>query len=1139
MPPFSAEVLLERCQNMNQIELQGKSIEALKSFNNTIVTSRLYPPEAPQVATAVDRGYKNIKQYLRLHGNLTFSMRNGELCLSGQVLDQEVLDLFPNLVVYRQLGLLGLLNLVIRSEMDRFAFGQLLAVFNASVEKIKKEGGGLEYITSLGLASYFPEALESRDEGGQMVGHQGEPQTKKLLNIRPEIVACLFGKDKRQVVENELRQKMAAPESAIDVLAASVAYILRDIQKIKKIVASEKFPRMLERAERRIEREHQLEVARGMAKVLVEQLQAPALCVLSVQEYPEGFGSKVYTEFITLLPTEKLAGIMVLLREQLAKAERLGGVSAPQVQFFGKALKKLISSEKGKHVLSTEKAKHLIHEGERERKKRRLEAGITGLLQGNINLLKSEELVLYLPAAVSQLLQKPEGDEASLIIGGMIEYLRHGDEGKRDSLLKSMAAIGESLMATSQWQYVDLLLRPLMEEVRNGTVGDELVENIVMFLQQVMQKSWHDEENDRGDRILSLFHQIRSGQIPLPASVRNIVAKVQDRGIRRASLPKLLEQCLATPKDETLSYRLILQGPVALRFLVESLINTNDATHRLKIIDLLTYSPHFLPSVVHERLKEHMPWYGKRNLIKLLGETGSEEDADALLPYLRHDDFRVQRETFLSLYKIGGNNRKQLLVKALDYSSDPIKLQIVMALGNFCDSDVAPRLVELLLGHESFIGETRNDLMLQLLDTLGRCPCNAAQKGLTAFLQTRGQRQTKKIPETIWAAAEKALKFVHNELQETRKKHIQASKLRKNALKQAAKIKKTGVAQRAITGLPQEQAIRAMVSRGEKAAATDQLLDLIERTARMRNFVQAEKLREWLIEIDPTALGMLVRAAEIISHEKRESIDNSNVEVWSELYDILTTDEFSVVYNALKQKKYDDAEIIIRQGAVQSSLFFINSGKVKLFFDDSNNEVLVSTMEAGQVFGGDSVFEASIWTVSVAAVGAADISVLKLETMQQWCKDFPELEKKLHEFCKKFERVESAIRKSAKDRRKHKRYRISGRLNSTLLDSRGRSIGTDFMVDFFDISEGGLSCLVRIPESDNARLLLGRKMQLILPKQTSSGSSEVLVGDILAVKRTMTALNEYSLHVKFDAQITRNKLHDILMIMREEAQVSK
>ena len=127
---------------MNPLELQTNGIEALKSFNNTIVTSRLYPPEAPQVATAMDRGYKGVKLYLRLSGDLEYSLKAGKPFLCGQPLKPEILDSFPNLLVYRQLRLLNLTKLVIGSEMDRFAFGQLISVFNTSVEKIKDAGGG-------------------------------------------------------------------------------------------------------------------------------------------------------------------------------------------------------------------------------------------------------------------------------------------------------------------------------------------------------------------------------------------------------------------------------------------------------------------------------------------------------------------------------------------------------------------------------------------------------------------------------------------------------------------------------------------------------------------------------------------------------------------------------------------------------------------------------------------------------------------------------------------------------------------------------------------------------------------------------------------------------------------------------------
>jgi CRP-like cAMP-binding protein len=1124
---------------MNQIELQGKSIEALKSFNNTIVTSRLYPPEAPQIATVIERGYKGIKLYTRSHGELKYSLKGGAPYLCGQPLKQEVLDLFPNLVIYRQLRLLGLSQLVISSEMDRFAFGQLLAVFNASAEKIRNEGGGPEYITSLGLASYFPDEAEELDNSSANEDHSKDLPPRKLVMVRPEMVACLFGKDKRPVVESELRKKMAIPETAIDILAAGVAQILRDIQQKNMLVASHNFPLILKKAETLIETNNQAEIALGLARILVDSLKDPALCVLLAQEYPDGFGTIVYDGLIAFLATEKLSGIMNIFKEQLVQARRTGGADSSQVQCLGKALMLLMNSKKGQHLLSAEKARNIIREGERERKKRRLESGIRGFLQGNTSLLKSEELVDYLPHAVRQLQKNTGGTDVALLLSGMVASLKECAEDVKEPLLKSMISIAENLLVDDQWSHVEIILDPLMEEARKGGFGDVIMEKAITLLQQVMQKSWQDGQNDRGDSILSLFHQIRSGQLHFAASVKNIVAKVQDRGIRRATLPQLLAECFAAPKDERRSYRLILQGPVALRFLVESLINTDNAADRLKIIELLTYSPNFLPSVIHERLQEHMPWYAKRNLIKLLGETGKKEDAESILPFLGHDDFRVQREAFLTLYKIAGSSRKQLLLRALEESSESIKIQVVSSLANFCDAEVATKLVELLATHEQFSDQNRNELLLQLLDTLSRCPCLPAQKGVSAFLQTRGQRATRKISEQVWAAAEKALNFLHDELQKTRKKHVQASQLRKNALKQAAKLNKTAVTQRVVTGSSQEQAVRTLLAEGNKTAAAEQLLELIERTARLRNFVQAEKLREWLVEIDSAALSLIVQAAEIIDREKIASIDKSHLEIWSELYDVLTTDEFSAVYHALKHKKYENEEVIVGQGTLQGSLFFINSGKVKLYFDDQGSEVIINTMGRGQIFGEGVFFEASSWTISVAAIGTADISILKLDALQEWAESFPGLEEKLHTFCKRFEKIEDFIKRSSNDRRTYKRYRIAGRVATTLLDNRSRGIGTGFMAELFDISEGGISFLTQIPPNENARLLLGRKIQLKVPLRVESGEGLVLVGDVLAAKDNHGAANEYSLHMKFDNLLDQKQLHDIVTALHEESQVTK
>ncbi len=1125
---------------MNKIaSLDNNSIDVLKSFNNTIVTCRMYPSEAPQVAAAVDRGYKSIKTCLRLYGGLKYSLQEGHPYLCGQPLHQDILDSFSNLVIYRQLRLLGLAELELNADMDRFAFSQLLTVFNASVEKIKNEGGGLEYVTSLGLAGYFLENIEElvATSGGK--SQADGLRARNLIKVRPEIVACLFGKEKRPVIEVELQKNLASPDTATETLAAGVAHILQDIQKRKMIVASRYFPLMLSKAETLIESNSRQEVAQGLATVFIESLKEPALCVLLAQEYPAGFGTEVYKSLLAALTHEKIAGIIALFRGQLKKARRIGGEHSLQAQFLEEALSRLASSKKGKHFFSIEKARNLIHEGEKERKKRRLEAGIKGFLQGNSSLLKSEELVEYLPTALRRMQKNSDGANISLLLNSMVAHLAEDAKEERESLLRSMITIGENFLADGQWGRLDLVLQPLIAEVRQAGSNKELQGNIITFLQQVLQGSWQAGENERGDALLTFLHKIRSGQIPHSAAIRALVAKIQDRGIRRASLPGLLNQCLAAPEDEKLSFRLIYQGPVVVRFLVESLIHTDSTADRLKIIDLLTYSPDYLPSLVHERLQEHMIWYGKRNLIKLLGETGTEADAENILPYLQHEDFRVQREAFLTLYKLGGKNRKQFLQRALDESSELIKLQIIGALAVYCDLEVAEKLLGLLASHEQFSDNNRNDLLLQLLDTLGRCPCPPAYKGVFAFLETRGQRATKKISEQVWNAAEKALKFLQKELQETRTKHIQASQLRKNALKQASNMGKKPISQWVVTGLPEEQAARTFIARGDKAAAVKKVLELIERVARLRNFMQAQKLKEWLGEIDSTAVSQILHASEIIDREKVAAIDKGHLEIWSELYDILTTDEFSAVYYALKHKKYQNEEIIIHQGAVQETLFFINSGIVKLYFDDKGSDVLMKTMAKGEIFGAEAFFEVSVSTISAAAIGTAEISVLKLETLREWRKNFPELGAKLHNLCRKFETVEDFIKRSANDRRVEKRYQISGRVVTTLIDKRGRSLGTDFSVDLCDISEGGLSFLVKIAQRINSRLLLGKKMQIMLPAVGELETGVALLGTVIAVKTSQSLENDYLLHMKFDALIDRKLLHALVLTMRQEPQVIK
>jgi hypothetical protein len=1110
---------------MGKIVQRQKSVEALKLLNNAVVTSRLYPPEAPQVGTAVERGYKGLKVFLREQGALRFHFKNNWPWIGEDLLDQETLDSFPNLVIFRQLRQLGLPQLVLGAEMDRFAFGQILSVFNTSLEKVKKAGGGLAYITGLGLSDFFPE----EGDGAERTAPSEETaagKKRKLVKVRPELLSCLYGRDRRPTIEEELQRELASPEAAVDLLAAAIGQILQEILKKGVNAASPLFPEMLRGAEARLSEGEQRPVLLSLAQVLVDNLREPALSVLLSQEYPHGLGKSLYDALVGVLSNDSLGKILILFREQIARERTVGGDASPRMVYLGSAFKRLMDTAKGKQFLSNERARAIIHEGEALRRKRRIDTGVGGLLQRRHDLLRSDELLQALPEVVVEKLATEKHGEAEILVACFTAFLRESVAG--EAAYAVAVRLGEQLIAADHRQLIDGYLPSLFEVLKRAALANEASEKVIRFLQQLMLVSWDAGENDRGDAILALFHALRSGQKGRSASLSALVGTIQDKGIQRAKLPGLLAECLSSPLDDAVGRRLAQQGPVAQRFLVEALINTEDMDDRLRIIDLLTDYSTFLGPIILERLPEHMPWYGKRNLLKLLAEAGREEDAEHVLPYLRHDDYRVQHQAFVCLFKIGGKNRKKLFLSALEDSSELITIQLIGAIGSFCDQEAATQLSELLLDSQHFSEKYRVDIVLQLLDTLGRSGTAAAQKGVAAFLQSRGEKSVRKLPEQVWGSAEKALQHLENDLQEQRKKHLQAGQLRKSAMQQAARLQSVGKEQRVATGLPQEQAVRSLLAQGNLEGAKLLLLQLVEKSARGQNFAQADNLREWLIEIAPNAFQEIIKAAEIIDREKVSVIDRGHVEIWSQLYECLSVEEFAALYHGQKNRQYDDGEVIVERGAAQAALFFINRGKVKLYFDKQGEEVLIKTMGPGEVFGVDTFFNASLWTISVASIGTSDVSSLKPATMREWSEQYPGLESKLHDFCAKFETIDEYIKKGHKDRRGQERYRISGRVATTLTDERGQSLGINAMVELADLSLGGISYQVRISKKENARLLLGRKVQIRMPIGEKPGEFELLVGDILGVHSVYAVESDCAVHVRFDTPLDGSKLEDLL-----------
>lgn len=320
-----------------------------------------------------------------------------------------------------------------------------------------------------------------------------------------------------------------------------------------------------------------------------------------------------------------------------------------------------------------------------------------------------------------------------------------------------------------------------------------------------------------------------------------------------------------------------------------------------------------------------------------------------------------------------------------------------------------------------------------------------------------------------------------------------------------------------------------LLANGKKEQVVKKLTELIEVFAKKKRFAEADFIREWLIEIDPMALNVIIRSAEIIENAKAAAIEPHHLEIWRSLTQLLTREEFSALYHALVIRKYPNKKIILKQGTYFPALLFVNQGRVQLTTQADGKNVHLNTVAAGEVIGGRCFFDPSIWTMNLISEGS-ELAILSYKTLQHLKKEHPALESKLFDFCATFANPDLLLRTARKGRRSYIRNRVDGRAALLLLDKSGSSTGSGVKGDLYDISKGGISCLIRSSQKNNVIKLFGRKVRASLP----SGDRQALSknGVIVAVKGHHAAGNEYSVHVEFEKHLDDVDVQDIVYSAR-------
>ncbi len=303
----------------------------------------------------------------------------------------------------------------------------------------------------------------------------------------------------------------------------------------------------------------------------------------------------------------------------------------------------------------------------------------------------------------------------------------------------------------------------------------------------------------------------------------------------------------------------------------------------------------------------------------------------------------------------------------------------------------------------------------------------------------------------------------------------------------------------------------------------------IKRYARQGEFGKAEKLRERLIAVAPTAVAEIVQTAEIIEREKTASMDYERIKPWAGLFNTFTPGEAAEFYYALKEVNVKARQSIFRQGNCDNRLYFIASGKFKLSYFAPQEKKTVVFAEVGprHICGVETFFTHMTHSTNLVAIEDSHILFLTKQEYQKLVSKHPAIQSKLITFCEKYQlKFEHLKKMDNPARRAHPRFQIALKGEIHRIDSKGSIQPSGLEMTVADISVGGLSFKIpRMGLSDAAGLHLSIVRATVYYRKFSITHQFSRMAKVVAVR--FLPFGECSVHLQFQDPLEEGKVFDI------------
>lgn len=329
-----------------------------------------------------------------------------------------------------------------------------------------------------------------------------------------------------------------------------------------------------------------------------------------------------------------------------------------------------------------------------------------------------------------------------------------------------------------------------------------------------------------------------------------------------------------------------------------------------------------------------------------------------------------------------------------------------------------------------------------------------------------------------------------------------------------------------------ENDIKSLVDQNEREEAGKLLYDLIVSCAQKGDMKNANRLRDWFYEVNPMALGDIIKVNELIEEAMSSSINDKFLQAWAGLKQNLTEEEFNSLYHCLEEHQVEAGKQIVKAGSKLDAIILITSGNVNVNCLAGGKTVTVKVLEAGTMIS-ENCFEPSFWTASLVTISPVTLSILRSEQLMDLYNNFPGIETKLTGYYEQFNDIRTLLQDQGVDRRKHERYTVDHKITFQTIDKDGKPGDRVFKGELDSISKGGLAFCLRIVKRENRRMLFGRRLLVTVEHVEKKYE---YTGTVVAVTIHDFQDHDYSVHLAFDNEVADDHVTPLVPSEEEEGQ---